>query len=664
MASRLALAGMLAFAGAWAAAQGEAATVEAGQPGADAIQAEIASAQESGNVHDEADARIRFGQRLMISGRIAESISQFETAESLAEKADDARLHGRALGNLGIALNHAGLHGEALSVQQRALTFFESVGDITGTASVTVNIGATLDELGDAEGSRRYLERALELKRQHNVERGVGSILNNLADIEEREGSLAQAERLLREALASHERSGNPNGAVLAQANLGRILARSGDIAGALDMAVRAETQAREQDFLIGRLTAQTAQVEALLRGIQAGDLPGNRARLYAQRAGTILEDAIAAAASLGDDGRQSELSRLLSDVRKAQGRLPEALELLHASTELHERQHRRINADRVAVMAARFEQERQAREIAVLREGEARQSAELGRQRSVLTLLGMLLVLAATVFAVAVQRLRNQRRAEALLARHNMELSTALEQARLERQRAEAYAQRQSRFLNLASNDMRRPLVEIRAAAEHALVVGNEENRMRAYATVAQGANDLLWVTDQMLESASLPEGDDPLDGVHPVDAAVLLRDLAVELSPRAASQGHELRLCIDGELPRMAIRGASCVVALRELVMILLHMAPPRAGISIAARVEGHRLRIGISDPSGQLPEWEGEAAGDEGATRGFALAWIRQAILDSDGEIRNETVAGLPRQVAILLPAVAHPASAPGA
>jgi len=621
--------------------------------GVDALKAEIERAMAAEDLAAEVEARIRLGQRHMTTGNLADAIALLEAADVQAQQIGDDRqrdgLRARALGTLGIALNNAGLHGEALDVQQHALRLFESLGDKSGIASVTVNIGATLDELGDAQASRRTLERALALKREEGVEKGVGSILNNLADIEEREGDLERAEALLREALESHLQAGSGTSATLAKANLSRILGQRGDFEGALALAQEAQADAQAQDFLIGKLTAQTAQVDALMRMIGADGVTRQRRDELARRAAALLENALIEMQPLGDDGRRAEVLRLLSDVRQAQNRLPEALDLLRQAGEAEERQQRRRNADRATVMAARFEQERQAREIAVLREAEVRSSARLDRQRNVLFLLLLLLGLGATVFVVALQRLRHQRNARAQLTRHNMELSAALEQARLERRRAESYAERQRRFLNLASVDMRRPLIEMRSVAEHAMVTGGKDNDTYAWSAVANSANDLLWVTEQMLESAALPEADGPLDGVHPVDPAALLRDLVAELQPRAAGLGHELRLQLDEGLPRIAIQVAPCMVALRELSMILLKQAAPRTEITIRASAGDGRVSIAFATPSGRLPDWDG---GDSSANN-LALEWIRHAITDSGGTIHNDVARAETRRVVIEFP-----------
>ncbi len=615
----------------------------------EAITARIAEYQANGDAKKETDARIQLGQRFLTAGQITESIAALEAADALAQRVGEGALRARALGTLGIALSQAGLYGEALEVLQRALALFETLGDKAGFASVTLNIGTMLNELGDVDGSRRTLERALALKREIGVEKGVGSILNNLADLEQREGDLAQAETLLRQALASHQQVENHINATLAKANLARVLARRGNIDESLALGQQAQADAEAQGYLIGKLAARISQAEALLQAIKSDDQHGRQRSQYAERAGALLEGTLIDMQPLDDDGRRAEVLQLLSDVRKVQNRLPEALDFLRQSTEAKDRQQSRRNADRAKVLAARFEQERQAREIAVLREGEARNSAALGRQRSWLALLAVLLTLAATVFAIAMQRLMHQRGARAQLSRYNMELSTALEQAKLERQRAESYAQRQRRFLNLASSDMRHPLLEMRATAERALVETGQGSRLHAWSSVAQGANDLLWVAEQMLESAALPEGDGPMDGVHPVEPAALLRDLVTELSPRAMGLGHELRLHLQDGLPRIAVHIAPCRVAMRELLVILLNHAAPRVELSIRASAKAHTVRIAFITPSGHLPDWED----DGGSANNLALEWIRHAITDSGGTIGNEMEKAAERQVVMVFP-----------
>ncbi|MCX7556137.1 tetratricopeptide repeat protein [Xanthomonadaceae bacterium JHOS43] len=602
---------------------------------------------------DVDDPALASARRQISAGRFHDAIATLQTAVQQDDGTDVRRL-ARRLGTLGVALDQAGVADEAIEAHHRALELYESLDDPAGISAVTGNIGSSLSALGDRVGARHYLEEALALKQRHGIDRGVGAIHGNLAELAVGDGDLLAARESLERALETYARASDPNAESLAHANLGTVLAKLGQYTTAMEHVQAAETLARAHDYQIGLLAAQAAHAKLLMAQLRMDEAPASGREILMAQAEASLHQALAASQAQEDRSRSIRLLEALSELRQIQGRPEPALALLHQARALEEEQRRNADLARARVLSARYEHQRQQREIDRLRDQDAHNESRLARQQQSLWLMAALFVFALGSLLVLGWLNRQRRAATARLQQHNQELSAALELAHQERQRTETYALRHRRFLRLASEDLRNPLREMRTLAERALVEDHPDILRRSHAAIAQHATDLIWVAEQMLESADHdPDGTHALQGIESVDLAATLRVLVDEATPRALHRDQHLSLqCSLAHAP-VKMERTRCQVALRELIDILLFLNPARTHFAFTLREEDGVARIGLDAGIARLPDWQDIALGQEhgDVTLRLALAWIHHAILDNKGHIVTERLPGNGRREIVI-------------
>lgn len=616
---------------------------------------------------DSSDAPLDNARRRIAAGQLREALDILHAAVQADDGSDPRRL-ARRLGTLGVALDQAGAVGEAIAVQHQALALYESIDDPAGASAVTINLGNSLNALGDIDAARRYYQDALALKRRHGIHRGIGTIYNNLADLAEGEGDLAAARDMLAQALAAYAAERDGNGECVARANLARVLAKRGEHAAALEQIQAAEALARAQDSQRGILAIQLANGEVLMEHVRLGEPdPQQRAALLAQ-AEASLQQALTASRARADEPHQIHALEALARLHELRGEPAAALALARDAQARERAQEKRVAQTRAAVLSTRYEHARQQREIERLREHVSTEDARILRQRLGLWFLTALLLLTVGGVLALWRSNRLRRSNQERLREQNETLSSTLQEGQRQRQQVEAFALRQRRFLSLASEDLRGPLQEVRALAERILVDDNPDALRRQHAAIAQRASDLIWVADQMLESA---EHELPHPGAQRhteiVDLAQELGELVAQAGHRAIHRDQDLQLACRTASALVCIEKTRCVVALRELIDILLYLNPARTRFHFALEPADAGIRIRLDQGSARLPDWADVGPGQErgDVTLRLALAWIQHAIQDNGGQIATaRTADGVRTEVEIRFPLYATGAEQPGA
>lgn len=602
--------------------------------------------QRAGDGALEADARLLLGQLAMRQGRLADAIDDLEPALPLAEDAGQTLRLGAVLATLGIVYDLAGLRVEALDVQRRALALYEGASDWGRASALLTNLGNTFDNQGDRVAAREHYERALAMKREHGIARGVGSVLNNLADFELTDGDPERAVAWLREAIAAHQADANPAAESVARGNLARALAMLGRFDAARSEVDAATRLAEDAGDAQARIGADTARARVLLA--QARAAPRRQDESLDAAAGAIAA-ATAAARELGDRGRLADLSDLLAEVRVELGEHAAAVAALREAQALRESEAQGADAERYALLAARYRSEKQNEEILRLRQRENEQQArmtrqqiaqqvELERQRLQVQLAALVALALAGFLSLLWRRARERRAQAARLEQANRALADALDEAQRSRQRADAVAALNRRLLHLAGEEMRSPLLTLRSGAERLLVDADDAvQRQRRIATMAEAAGSLLRVAEQMQESAALDPDAAP-EAAAPVALDALLRSLVEQLQTRATARARAIVLRSVAPV-QVRADAARLTLALQELLELALDPAPAGSVVQVDLAHDATQARIGIGDPGNHLPDDEARLH-EEGprAARGrLGFAWAREVLLGFGGELR---------------------------
>ena len=413
----------------------------------------LATARERNDRKHEAVALIELAIALRRQNHNGTAVQHARHALAIVETLDDRPLLRRAVKECGHTFWAFGDLPNALDHFQRALRLSEEAGDIGGQSDAHAGLGAVSNDLKDPARGREHMERALALAEKAGEGSRIALYAGNLGHSYFDAKDHAQARKLYDRALALFIQLDQRTSAADARQDLARVDAAEGNLQ-------RAEQTLR--DLLPGRrrlrgrikLTSTLVQLANVLRKQGRHD-----------EALTFLNEAAGHAAQLAPASKISVLDALV-ETQEARGDLAAALKALRQRQEEADRQNGEAAQTRAAEMREAFAAERREAEITRLRtaeqtratelrarEAEVRaQDAELERARWQRYGLVGALALGAVSIAAVVSRQRLKTRTSQRI----------LEEARAAQRVAEEADRIKTRFLGIASHDIRAPMGNI----------------------------------------------------------------------------------------------------------------------------------------------------------------------------------------------------------
>lgn len=273
----------------------------------------IAQLRQSSFASDD-EARIDIAE-----AEAAAAISDFrrerDAAARAAERAKESSatlLLARAEEHEGEALRALGNFSEALQALNEAQARYMSIGDRSAVARVLIDVGRVQWQQGNPEGAEASYDRAVSLSQQIGNDATLGRAFTALAQFRMYYVSLAEGNRLCRQALAIFRRIGNKQ----EEAYTLSIMA---DIVSPTDHAKAIKLY--QQSLDLSRDVNDRSRIAGRLMdlGIQA-TVQGNLALAdqYTQQSRAIYQQ-------IGERNREALQLNTLSIVRTWQGRLDEA---------------------------------------------------------------------------------------------------------------------------------------------------------------------------------------------------------------------------------------------------------------------------------------------------------------------------------------------------
>ncbi|HEX8865349.1 MAG TPA: tetratricopeptide repeat protein, partial [Lentzea sp.] len=211
-----------------------------------------------------------YAQQLADALRIYLHIGRFETDKALvfraglrtAQAAGDLAGQSAAWYGLGMSAWTRGEYPTALSSYEQAL---EHAPTPFAVASIRNASGLVLQEMGETSRAEEQFTEALRIRREIADERGIGSVLMNLAILYGTRGELRRAAEHIQEVKDLSERNGLHNQVALALDNLAVAYFELGD----LDRALAASTEAvqlnisQDQQRALANALASLARIHA-----------------------------------------------------------------------------------------------------------------------------------------------------------------------------------------------------------------------------------------------------------------------------------------------------------------------------------------------------------------------------------------------------------------
>lgn len=384
--------------------------------------------------------------------------------------------------------------------------------------------------------SEQLYRTALTLAEQNDLADLRLQIRNNLAILLYEQGRFDDARPLLLENLRVHTAANNRRSMADTFLNLGALESLAGNHAAALDY--KQKSLALRRELGVPRHIA-TAHVAVAITLTKLGRADEALAQL---RTASPIAEKVAA----------HELIALLygafSDAHATRGEYREALDYQRLAQKENETVASESTAKTISELRERFDAEKRQRQIAELKTAQQKRDAEfatteaeLSRTRLERIGLAGLLGLGAVAATAIISRQRTVARAERRI----------LEETRRARDAAEAATALKSRLLDLASHDLKAPLVGTMLTAE---MIADESHDRPAIAERARalGAESrrMLTLIQDLLDGTAAESGHLALERV-PVDIGALAAEVASAFAEQAANKQQRIEVVPSADTP-----------------------------------------------------------------------------------------------------------------
>lgn len=503
------------------------------------------------------------------------------------------------------------------------------------------------------EPSEQHFRTALALAEEHQAADQRLQIRNNLAILLYDCGRFDEARPLLLENLRTHTAAGNRRSMANALINLGALENTAKNYAAALlffEQALALRLELGVPRHIASARLSVASTLARLGRGEEA---------LVQLRAAAPLAEKVGSHELFGN------LYRAFSEAYAATGDYRAALEYQRKAQGEDDIVSGENTAKTIAELRERFDAEKRQRQIAELKAAQQKQDAELATKeaelrRTRIERIGLagLLVFGLTAAVAIISRQRAVTRAERRI----------LEETRRARDAAEEAAALQARLLDLASHDLKTPLVGTMMTAETIAEESADRPDIAARAhALREESRRMLGLVQDLLDGSATESHRLQL-AREPVDLATLAADTVAVFADRAARKNQRLELIPSDASGATRIEGdpARLRQVLENLVSNALKFSPPgtttrlqlsrpdAATVRLAVRDEGPGLTP--EDRAGLFQRFRRLSAvptGGEPST-GLGLALARDLVIAHGGRLEVDSTPGQGATFSIEFPA----------
>lgn len=366
----------------------------------------------------------------------------------LSEKLGYKRGAALSYSNLGIINYYKAIYGVALSYHERSLELMSEIGDRKGMAGSHNNKGAVytqqanysmsieeylsslriMEEIGNQEGigksfnniglvfylqgnypeAKNYFKKALEIFRKRDDKSRVSGILNNMGLIAYEEGDYDGSLNYHKNSLETRKTLGNTRGQAASFSNIGDIYAAT----DAFDKALEYQNKALEIQEELGDKKGMLSS----MKGIgTVYSMIGKK-----DKALKYMNEVLDLSSEIGANRELRDAYNEISIIHTDMGSFEEALKYKARYSEIKDTLFSEQKTEIASNIEAKFENEKKAKEIEILKKENEIQDLELARNRLLIIASIGGLVLAIIFIFIFARINREKRKAMHLLQEQN----------------------------------------------------------------------------------------------------------------------------------------------------------------------------------------------------------------------------------------------------
>ncbi|MCS6988628.1 MAG: tetratricopeptide repeat protein [Chloroherpetonaceae bacterium] len=392
-----------------------------------------------------------------------------------------------AFANLALIYERMGDYATALQLNHESFSLRERMGDKKGMSISLNNIGMVYEKLSDLSNAIEAHEKSLALKREIGDDYGISQSLNNLGNAREKLGDCDRALECYEQSLSIQKRIGDKQGVAYSLNNIGHVC----ETLARYDEALRLYDESLE----IFRTIGDKYGVANSLIGLGKVAI---RLKNFSE-AERRLTEALALCEDIGLKEERYVVFETLSTLYAEMGDFQRAYEFHKKFHAAKEEVFNREKEQRIATLQVRFETE-QARKDGELQKKEA----ELFRLKTV-------------------------------------ELANALNEVKLQKERAEEANRLKTEFLGIAAHDLKNPLQSIMGFAELIAEKIDDKSLALSYSQTIKRASERMFnIVSALLKNIRY-------------DATQL------KLNPQRANVGDLLKYVLENNLPQLTRKSLS---------------------------------------------------------------------------------------------------------
>ncbi|MEO1030726.1 MAG: tetratricopeptide repeat protein [Bacteroidota bacterium] len=428
------------------------------------------------------------GTAFYYKGDYNNTLYHFLKRLSYCEVLGDSSCISAASNNSGLALIELGRYEEAIDYTLRSLKIDETLGNQQGILSSQMSLGNIHFHLKNYDKAIDYqLDVIATSKAMGNQELRTAYAYNNLASIYFQQKTFEKAATFYKKSLELETKFGNKNGIALKYNNLGAVYKELGDMAIA-ERYYRKALQMRED---LGDLYGVSSTENNLGQLYLVKDVPSKALQYYQSALQHAQEAGSLEALKIAHEG--------IAKAYKKQGLYQLSLQYYERFLALNDSLLNAEKATKIAEIEARYDSEKKANEIVLLKKTEELQQAQLAQQEASLhqsrqqrNLLFIGVAVLLIVFLLVLYTYKQRLAARDLIEKNQRETEEI-----------------RTRFFASISHEFRTPLTLISAPVlQLQKKYHHEKDTYGMLGLVHQNAKRLLKLINQILDLSKLKDG------------------------------------------------------------------------------------------------------------------------------------------------------------